>query len=302
MGRFLKWLGILIGSILGMVILTAAVLVLVGGSKINRRFDIQTETLSIPSNEQVLARGRHLEEAVLDCTFCHGADLAGGVLFDEPGMFDLHAPNLTEGEGGVGALYDDRDWIRAVRHGVDPEGKGLLFMPADVFNQLSAEDLAAVIAYVRSFPPVNGQVPEPDFSPVGRILIALGQLPEMFVMPAQFIDHEVQYKKSVIPAVSAEYGEYLVSIAYCTHCHTKNLSGGPFPFPEPGAPYVPNITSTGAIGGWSAEQFRETMLTGITPYGKVLDAEFMPWGDYKMTDGELEAVWLYLQSLPKSPD
>lgn len=105
--------------------------------------------------------------------------------------------------------------------------------------------------------------------------------------PARIIDHDAPITAAVAPAVSAEYGEYLVSIAYCVHCHGDNLTGGPFPFPEPNAPLVPNITSAGAPGGWSEAQFRETLRTGVTPGGKVLDPEFMPWSDYKMTDEEL---------------
>jgi hypothetical protein len=41
------------------------------------------------------------------------------------------------------------------------------------------------------------------------------------------------------------------------------------------------------------------MRTGITPTGRELPNEFMPWQLYdKMTDEELEALWLFLKSLP----
>jgi hypothetical protein len=63
-------------------------------------------------------------------------------------------------------------------------------------------------------------------------------------------------------------------------------------------PPGPNITVYGAPDGWSEEQFVSTMRTGVTPSGKSLEAEFMPWDFYaNMTDEELGAIWLYLASL-----
>jgi ATP/maltotriose-dependent transcriptional regulator MalT len=40
------------------------------------------------------------------------------------------APNLTSGEGDAGEEFSDPDWVRAIRHGVDPGGRGLIGMPA----------------------------------------------------------------------------------------------------------------------------------------------------------------------------
>ena len=291
--KLLKWVGIGLGSLVGTAVIAAIVLVLIGSSRLDRTFDITPQTLTLPTAEDTVARGRHLEAAVLGCTDCHGEDLGGGPFLDEPSLFKLHAPNLTAGQGGVGARYSDADWVRALRHGVDPDGKGLLFMPADVFNHLSAEDLVAVIAYVKSFPPVDNQLPGPEFSPLGRIIIGLGQLPEPLLVPALGIDHDAPFTRHVAPAASAEYGAYLTSIAYCTLCHGTDLSGGTFPYPDPNAPPVPSLA---AAGGWTEEQFMVTLRTGVTPYGKAIDQAFMPWGDYDMSDEELKAIWLYLQS------
>jgi len=41
------------------------------------------------------------------------------------------------------------------------------------------------------------------------------------------------------------------------------------------------------------------MRTGVTPTGKQLDSELMPWKSMgQMSDDELKAIWLYLQTLP----
>jgi len=59
-----------------------------------------------------------------------------------------------------------------------------------------------------------------------------------------------------------------------------------------------NLTPGGEVGFWSEGQFIATMRTGVTPGGHRL-IEFMPWKYFgEMTDDELKAVWLYLQSLP----
>lgn len=61
---------------------------------------------------------------------------------------------------------------------------------------------------------------------------------------------------------------------------------------------TPNLTPGGELAAWSEEDFFKTMRTGITPSGHQLDVE-MPWMYYgRMTDEELRAMWLYLQSLP----
>jgi len=294
MKKLLRWFGISLAGLLAMIVLAAIAVYLIIEYRLNRTYHIQPDALVIPSDADTIARGRHLDEAVLRCTFCHGADLGGGVVADEPGLFTINAPNLTAGGGGVSPNLSDADWVRAVRHGIGPDDKGLLFMSSDIFNHLSATDLAAIISYAKSFPPVNNQVPDSEISLLGRAVFASGQLPEKFVLTVRVIDHDVPLSTTMAPSLSADYGKYFVSIAYCVHCHGENLSGGPYPFPDPAAPNVPNLV---VVKGWSEEQFQETMRTGVTPYGKQIDQEYMPWIDSTMADDELTAIWLYLQTL-----
>lgn len=292
--RWMARIGIGLGVLLVAAVAAATLLAVIGSSSFDRRFTITPEPLAIPTDADAWARGRHLEAAVLGCHDCHGDDLGGDLFLAEPGLFEIHAPNLTAGRGGVGASYSDLDWVRAIRHGVAPDGKGLLFMPADVFHHLSADDLASVIAYVQGVPPVDRQVPDPTFGLMGRILVGLRQLPETLLVPALGIEHGAPIPSATPPDVSAGYGAYLASIAYCTLCHGSDLTGGPFPFPDPDAPPVPSLA---AAGGWTAEQFASTLRTGVTPSGRPLDQAYMPWGDYAMTDEELEALWLHVRSL-----
>lgn len=73
--------------------------------------------------------------------------------------FGVDRHRLFEVQGGVGATYTDADWERAVRHGVRPNGQVLLIMPSHHFNHMSDEDLGAVLAFLKTFPPVDEAVP-----------------------------------------------------------------------------------------------------------------------------------------------
>jgi mono/diheme cytochrome c family protein len=252
----------------------------------------------IPSDEAAIARGRHLAEAVTLCHGCHGDDLGGALLFEEPGIATVYAPNLTSGRGGRGAVYTDDDFVRAIRHGVNRAGRGMMVMHSDHYQHLGRRDLASLIAYLRSKPPVDREWPERKVTVPGRILLALGvfDTEAVPVIPAELIDHEAPIPQAPPEGVSVAYGAYLVSIGLCTMCHGDDLHGGP-PI-EPDAPPGPDITVYGRDGGWSPQQFVNTLRTGVTPYGRSLDTEVMPIERLsKMTDEELLAIASYLGSI-----
>lgn len=298
MKKLLKWIGIVLGSVVGLILIVAAVLLLRGSSRLNRHHDIPTEALTISNDGVSVARGRHLADAVTLCRECHGDNLGGKVLFDEPDIATVYSPNLTSGKGGLGATLSDTDFIRAIRHGVNHDGRGMMIMHADAYHNLGKADLAAVISYVKSVPPVDNELPPIRTTPMGRILVALGlfDTETMPLIPAELIDHDAPFAKAPSPAVTAEYGGYLVSIAVCRACHGRDLKGGP-PIEE-GAPAGPNITSYGDPKTWSLEQFIKTLRTGVTPYKRKLNSEYMPWKVFaRMTDDELTAIRLYLISL-----
>jgi mono/diheme cytochrome c family protein len=224
--------------------------------------------------------------------------MSGKVLFDESGIATVYASNLTSGRGGRGAVYTDVDFVRAIRHGVNREGRGILVMHSDAYHGLGAEDLGAIVAYLKSLPPVDNEVPEPRATPIGKIMIALGLFDSDVIplIPAERIDHDAPLAPAPRREISAAYGHYVVSLALCTLCHGADLGGGP-PV-EPGAPPSPNIAAYAASGTWTEEQFVATLRTGVTPYGKRIDPEVMPWEHYaRMSDDELAAIWQYMASL-----
>jgi mono/diheme cytochrome c family protein len=292
MRKLFKWIGITLGGLLGLLVLTAIVLYFVGGAKLSKKYDVPVETISIPSDPTALPRGEHLAVIFL-CTRCHSEDLSGQIYFEAPGLLSIPTPNLTSGAGGVGSFYTDEDWVRAIRHGVGHDGRALFIMMSEPYHHLSDADVGALIAYLKSLPAADRQLPERRVEPIGKLMMGAGLFPPF---AADQIDHASPAPVQPEPGVTVAYGEYLSRT--CTECHGDNVNGAPFG--PPGEEVLtPNLTPGGELAFWSEQEFITTMRTGRTPGGKQLK-EDMPWKSYgQMTDDELKAIWLYLQSLPK---
>jgi len=293
----LKWIGIVLGSLIGLLVVAFVVLMLVGGVRANRKYDILVKMMPIPTDAAAIQHGEHVANTHL-CTRCHAGNLGGEVFYTIPGMLTIPTPNLTSGQGGVGHFYTDEDWVRAIQHGIGHDGRALWIMPSENFFHLSDEDMGALIAYVKSVPPVDNELPARHIDPLGRVMLALGMVPPVAV---DRIDHTAPHPTAVDPGVNVEYGEYLARSAVCTECHGAELNGAPFGPPGQEVP-TPNLTPGGELASWSETQFMATLRAGLTPDGHVLNADNMPWPYFgQMTDDELKALWLYLQSLPARP-
>jgi cytochrome c553 len=300
MKKLLKWVGIVLGGLVGLIAVAAIALYASGSARLNKTYDIPVETIAIPKDGAAITRGRHLAEAMAFCTACHGEDLGGEVQDDDSMVFTFAPPNLTAGRGGVGATLSEADYVRAIRHGVNPQGRGLLIMHSDAYHNMSEEDLGAVIAFAKSMPPVDNEVAKTRVAPLGRIFVALGMFDVETVplIPAEVIDHATPFVHAPAPGPTVEYGEYLMSISLCRMCHGPDLTGGPSI--EPGMPPGPNIAAHAASGGgWTEDEFAAVLRSGVTPSGRTLNPEHMPWNlTAKLTDEEITALWLYLQTLP----
>lgn len=287
----LKWIGI------AALILVAGIIVLNVGvyfasnARINKTYAIEPDTVAIKSDEETITHGEHIA-VIFGCTDCHGKNLAGAAMIEDPAIAQINAPNITAGAGGV-SHYSETDFIRAIRHGVDAEGKPLFIMPSNEYFYLGDEDLGALIAYLQSVEPVDNELPEKSVGQVGRILFTAGMLPPF---AAEVIDHTAVRPDAPTPGVTAAYGRYLA--VGCTGCHGENYAGGSIPGSPPDAPPAANLTPSGELAEWTTAEFIQTMRTGTTPDGHQLNATDMPWPSIgQMTDDELTAVFLYLQSL-----
>jgi mono/diheme cytochrome c family protein len=293
--RIVRWVGIALGVLAGLLAVAVAAVYIVSGVRLNKAYQIADEPIAIPTDAASIERGHYLATTIGQCVDCHGENLAGKNFLDAPGIGSFYSANLTSGAGGAGKTFSDADWVRALRHGVGKDGKPLVIMPAQGFNALSAEDLGALIAYVKSVPPVDNVLPASDVQILGRALFVAGQIN---ALAAESIDHSAPIAPATQRNVTPEYGRYLVRVGGCVDCHGANLSGGPITGAPPDAPPAPNITPGGEISAWSDAQFIQTMRTGVNPAGKQLSS-FMPYKYLgKLSDDELKAMFLYLESLP----
>ncbi len=292
MKRVLKWIGIGVAGLVGIIVILAGVLHFVGNGRLQKAPDVAVKTVEIHNNDEILARGEHLA-TISSCNGCHSMDLSGTVFNDEAPMGYLPASNLTSGAGGIGAAYTTEDWARAIRHGVAADGRPLMIMSSNHYAEYGDDDLAALIAYLQSVPPVDNELGERNVPFPGTIIF--GVLAYDDVTAVNKIDHAaVGGDAPDAASATAVYGEYLVNIASCGSCHGENLAGQL----DPNGPQGPNITMGGELQSWSQDDFFTAMRSGTAPGGREINPE-MPWQAYaQMTDVELEAVWAFIQGEP----
>lgn len=293
MKKALKRIGIILATLVGLVVIVALAGYILSERRIDKSYALDNESLTLPADDASLAEGQRLV-SLRGCVDCHAADFGGAAFIDDPMLGTIAAANLTGGDGSATANYTIADWERAIRHGVSPDGHSVLIMPSYEFAGLSDEQVAQMIAYLTSLPPVDRVLPEPQPGPLARALLMLNQLP---LLPAETVDHVAAHPAAVPAETRVEYGRYMSTT--CTGCHMSNLAGGAIPGSAPDDPQSANLTPAGNLGHWTQDDFNRALREGVTPEGKVLDPAVMPWPlTSQMTDVELEALWLYLQSLP----
>ena len=310
-----------------LIVVLCVVAVAAGGAAIfltvkkpNMRPPSQAKIVATPEK---LARGEYLVRHVVDCLTCHsdhdysrfacpikpGAEGMGGFTFtkdfDVPGR--VAAQNITpDMETGLGS-WTDGEIMRAVREGVRKDGTALFpMMPYPEFREMSDEDLEAIVAYLRTLPPVKNTVPsrELDF-PVNLIV--------------KFMPRPLSGPVSAPPrSDSVAYGRYLANIAGCRGCHTPRSDKGE-PLMDQAftggwemngpwgrvvtanltpakSTFVGTATKEAFIGRFRAYQNMTVETAPIAPRGQ---NTIMPWLSFSgMSDEDLGAIYDYLHTLP----
>jgi hypothetical protein len=259
-----------------------------------------------------LERGKYLVNGIAGCLDCHseheptlegapvkaGREGAGVLFLQDPNVGKVYASNITaDKETGIGNWTDDQI-ARAVREGIGGDGRALFpIMPYRNFRNLSDEDLASVIVFLRSVPSVRNIVPKTVINfPVNRLIMSL---PEPITTPVKDPDMSTPVAR----------GKHLVTIASCADCHTPQdsqgqaidnlaFSGG-FLFDGNSGKKIAaaNITPdpTG-IPYYDEATFIRTIRTGQIGARKIDPT--MPWGVYRnMTDDDLKAVFAFVRTL-----
>ncbi|MBI2731687.1 MAG: c-type cytochrome [Sphingobacteriales bacterium] len=252
-------------------------------------------------------RGKYLVNGVLRCFHCHApADtnqpghppienmLGGGRLFYGNDSIKVYAPNITpDKETGAGNWTDDM-FVRALRDGIGHDGRALGAMPWWIFKELSEEDMASVVVYLRSIPPVKNKLPV-------RLL-----MPEW---ETGLQNEERSMKDEPVPepdtSTLVAKGRYLVTIGECEGCHTAwyvrnpGYFGGGNIIAHDGTDSViasANITSdTTGVGTWDDKTFIRIIRTGK---GNSLHYS-MPWIAFRnINDTDLKAMLAALKTIP----
>ena len=294
MNKSLRWIGAGIGILLGFFIVAICILYGIGWSRINKRYQVVPDLVQLLNDEGSLLEGKRIFQ-YRGCEACHGEDLQGLVYLDNPAIGKVITPNLTRGIGGVMDDRSEEDLVLAVRHGISPDGTGLLFMPSTEFYYLSDQDLGAVLAYIWSKSPVDNQPGKSELSPTGFIVMNLTN--QITFLPAELISHEKSPPPAPAPGLSSDYGEYL-SLS-CPVCHGLGMSGGEIPGFPPEWPAASNLTPGpgSRLPLWGVEGFIDIIRDG-EKHGRAIHPDYMPWSSYRhMTDAELQAVFLHLTSL-----
>jgi mono/diheme cytochrome c family protein len=292
-----KWLKVAGIAAVVLALLAAGAVALaawLGERKLNRSVEIRVVPVGYVRAPAALKLGKYLFES-RGCAECHGADGRGIAFIDSPGGMYVKSPNITTGPGGVVSDYNEGDWVRAIRHGVNPAGHALLIMPSVDYNRMSDADLAALVAYTRSLPPVAGESTVIRLPTVVKALYGIGVIRDS----AEKIDHRKPPSQPLAAAPTAQYGAYVANM--CIGCHGASLSGGKIPGAPPDWPPAANLTpGAGSVMPTydSAEKFVAMMRTGKRPDGAPV-SKVMPFMTLRnINDTDLNAMYAYLKGMP----
>jgi cytochrome c553 len=281
MKRVLRWTGFVAASLLALVIVAYAVAYVLSERVLRRSYEVPAVAISIPTDAESIAEGRRLATTRGCFNGCHGKNAEGVVMFDEPMIARIVAPNLTASV----RRYSDAQIEAIVRKGVRPDGRSMLVMPAEEFKWLTDADLGRIIAFLKSLPPYDGPGPNIAPGPLGRIGLATGK----FKTVAQLIADAEPPPEAT--GEQATFGRYLARTT-CTSCHGTNLRGTS----------TPDFTSPDLriVGAYSSEAFTELMRTGVALGGRKLNT-MSPWARQNLsplTDAEIAALYSYLHAMP----
>ncbi|WP_137919093.1 c-type cytochrome [Hydrogenophaga sp. 2FB] len=292
------WVRVVLGGVVGLVVMAA---LLVGAGlflaerKMQRRVEVPVQPVALRNDAASLERGKYLFSS-RGCVDCHGSGGTGKTFVDDGGLV-IAGPNITTGPGGVVAAYQPVDWVRSIRHGVNPKGRPLMIMPSEDYNRFTDDDLASLVAYVRSLPPGSGQGAVVKLPVPVRALYGFGAIQDA----AARIDHTLPPQQPVPEGVTVKHGEYVANM--CLGCHGVGFAGGKVPGGPPDWPPAANLTpGEGSVMPRYADA--DTLIamfrSGKRPDGS--EVKVMPFGSLgAMSETDLRALYLYLKGLPAKP-
>lgn len=276
---WLEWL-LLVST--GLLLTTTLYAYVRAESGLREQFDVPLEELEIPSGGVAIAEGERLA-TIRGCFWCHGASLEGQQYFARAGRgVIVIAPDLTRKV----REYSVGEFARSVRHGVRPDRTSVQpAMPAFAYYNMSNEDMALIIAYVRSLPEQKGFSGEFRLLPIGWLRWTLGELPPN---AAALIDHTAPRPDPALAGPVVQRGRYLAE-SICTECHGDN-----------GRIRVPITPDLEISATYSREDFVRLIRTGTAAGDREIDYHMVEVAKYRyvrLTDDEVDALYAYFQSM-----
>lgn len=282
MNRLLRWISIALGSLAALAIIAYGAVYILSERVLRRTYEVPAVAISIPTDPAAIVEGRRLA-TIRGCFGCHGRQVEGVVMFDQPMIGRVVAPNLT----AAVRKYSESELVGIIRHGVRPGGRSVMVMPAATYALLTDEDLGRIIAFLKSLPAVEGPGPSLSLGPLGRIGVTTGE----FKTVAQLIAETVPPPDAT--SEEAAYGRYLAR-TICAECHGTDLRGDSNPdFTSPGLQLV---------AAYSLESFTQLMRAGVALGGRELRT-MSPVARQRfsaLTDSEIAVLYSYLHTTPEA--
>jgi cytochrome c553 len=278
--RPVRWIGIVLGSLAVLGLVAYAVLYVLSERVLRRDYEVPKVVISIPTDPASIVEGRRLA-TILGCFGgCHGRQAEGMVMFDEPMIGRVVAPNLT----AAVRKYSNADLAVIIRNGVRPGGRSTIVMPSEAFAGLTDQDLGRIIAFLKSLPAAAGPGPNVSMGPLGRIGLTTGQ----FKLVAQLIAETVPPPEAT--GREPAFGRYLAR-TICAQCHGTSLRGDSTPdFTSP---------SLEIVVAYSPQSFAQLLRTGVALGGRNLPT-MSSWARAHLsylTDSEITALYSYLHAM-----
>jgi mono/diheme cytochrome c family protein len=309
MGRLGKWLLIGVMALAGVLVI--AITLTIGWRPFIGPKARPLSSRTFERTPQRVERGRYIATALCGCLYCHshhewaapgtlivpGTEGAGEVQpeTDLPGR--IVAPNLTpDPETGAGNWTDDQ-LARSIREGIGHDGRALFpMMPYTHYREMSDEDVASVIVYLRSLPAVRRELPKTEI--IFPVKYLIRSVPEPLTSP-------VGEDKGASGLV--ERGSHLVNLAGCSDCHTPMVKGQSVT----GMEFAGGAILSGPWGNVASANLTPD-ATGIPYYDEALFLQVMHSGYVQarplhsimpvmvytnLTDSDLKAMFAYLRTL-----
>jgi cytochrome c553 len=291
MKKLVRIAGWVLLALVALALVAVAAAHLLAQRKLNRSIDVNVAPVAFVTDDASVARGKYLFQS-RGCAECHGDNGAGKVVIDDPGGLHVRSPNITTGPNSAVAKYTEVDWVRTIRHGVKPDKRPILIMPCEDYNRFTDADVAAIVAYTRSLPPVAGEPRRVELPLIVKALYAADVVPDA----PQRINHTLPPAQAVAEGPTPEHGAYVANM--CKGCHGDALHGGKIAGSPPDWPPAADLTARATYVTYdSVDKFKAMFRSGKRPTGEAI--KVMPFPTLgALNDTDVEALYLYLKTLP----